>query len=204
MFPGPKRRNVSKPSSKRIEAQPQPQSFPPILDKCTTIFLIAAGLIVMINLISTCVSLVTVTQLNRRLDVYRFCLEWKGGADVFDANGNGDADAGGGGYFLVDTHSRALEWSFEVGNLDSTATALEIRGPLNTSLPIHTGNVYKSLSVESSDNIRFQDRIKVASSESNHLVEEPWQFYLLLRTSSHPSGAIRAKLGVNCYLNKNP
>lgn len=166
--------------------------------------LMCLGLLLVIVLAASVTAIVRWFNTERQLDVYRYCLEFEGGDGVPDAVGGGDVNASGFGFFQVDTHARCLEWWFAVGNLDSTAASLELMGPLDTVNPVFTSALFKNLTVEGTGNVEFEDKVEIGKDDSKEIVRKPWQFYLLLKTASHPSGAVRAHLGRQCYLNENP
>ena len=142
---------------------------------------------------------------SRRLDFYRYCLTFEGGATVFDALPIGGDNGTGYGVLEVDTHARVLDWWIVVDGLGSLATHLEIKGPLDPpNETLVSSSVYEDLGVDNSGNIEFDGSSEISTSKSKRLVKRPWLYYVLLRTAAHPNGAVRASIGSGCWINETP
>lgn len=154
----------------------------------------------MLVLLSSAGAMYKSSALSRNLDVYRYQLDFVSGNEVHDNPTGGDADVVGRGHITFDSHSKVLKWKFNIDDLDTDVTSIDIMGPTENMNSILTNNVFKSLTTTSTDNTNFEDRIELSNSKAKRLAGEPWRYYILVRTLSHPEGATRSNLS---YFFKN-
>lgn len=153
--------------------------------------------------IASVVALVSWFNIDRRLDVYTYCLTFEGNSKVFDSI-PGDINAYGFGKIRFDSHSRSLDWEFFISDLDTQATKIDLMGPIKSDSPLVTTNVFKEISTVSNNNIKFEDSDDISRSRADDVAKAPWKYYILVRTQNKPGGAVRAQLGSQCFSNKNP
>ncbi len=168
-----------------------------------------AGLIIclvfffIVVFIASVVSLVAWFNVDRRLDVYTYSLTFEGDDKLFDSI-PGDLNALGFGMIKIDSHSRCINWEFFIQNLDSQVTKIDLMGPIKSDNPLVTTSVFKELTTASNINVKFEDSDELSRSRATDIAKAPWKYYILIRTQNKPDGAVRAQLGNQFFVNKNP
>lgn len=166
---------------------------------CIAIMLV----IVLVFLVALVVNWFT---LRRRLDVYRWCVDLEGGASVLDAlPTGGDPNATGYGLVQVDTHGGVLEWELVVSGLNGLATELKIRGPLDPpNETLVSTSVYADLGVANKVNVVFKGALDISIAKSKRVAHKSHFYYVRLDTAAYPNGAVRGRLGQDCWINEKP
>lgn len=134
---------------------------------------------------------------------YRYCLQMND-AQIFDSGGGGDASGLGRGYLEIDTQNKVVSYKFAFGGLGNI-TSLVIHGPINSSdvyvalpfFPYDNGEWINP--VEASDDGFYYNSQNIELDDAKSIVNEAYFYYILVKTVSHPDGAIGAPLGTQCY-----
>lgn len=108
----------------------------------------------------------------------------------------GDTNGSGQGRLSVDKGRDCIEWTMMFANLD-TITGAEIRGPLTAESPLSVDTVFFDLGLEHDDNKlnTLKDKDNIEDEGIDDLLDDPQNYYVLIKTSAFPNGAVRAPLG---------
>lgn len=137
-------------------------------------------------------------DIQKQLSLHRYCIFMRG-SNLFEA-GLKDDNGLGVGYVTVDTGSNKLVYEFLYEDI-STPQALHICGP-STEDSVGVSNVFipddsSSLSIASTTNL-IKGSIAVSHDKLEQIISNPTYYYISLKTTEFPTGAIGARLGMSC------
>jgi hypothetical protein len=164
-------------------------------------FVISVSVFLVVLFILALVGAIGLGQANSiksNLLIHRYCVTMTN-KQVFDSP-PGDTDGWGNGFVEFNLQTNVMYYDFLFANL-GTITAIHIHGPVTGTDPL-TAVIFlpsdgTSLSTTLVNN-EISGSLRITVTQGDQVVNDPTNYYVLVKTSGFPGGAIGSRFGSQC------
>lgn len=136
--------------------------------------------------------------------VKTYCLNMQG--DKLHEPGAGDPNGFGYGSLTIDINQGVISYLIYIYlTPGSTPSSMYIQGPVTSSNPLY-GPIFlptggSSMNVATVNGGQISGSFHVTRTQAQQIIDNPTFFYLSLRSTSYPAGAIGDRFGEICQIN---
>lgn len=165
------------------------------------VFAVAMSVLIIVVMalgITGAVGLGYANSIRGNLQVHRYCVLMLN-TQVFDSP-PGDTNGWGNGFVEFDLNANMLHYNYLLADL-GTIDAIHIHGPVTGTDPF-TAAIFlpsdgSSLSTTLTNN-QITGSLKLTEAQGNQVVNNPTNYYILIKTDAFPGGAIGSRFTAQC------